>query len=188
VGYKNVASCNYFSYCKYSSLFSRSSLTNNQTKAKLFPVLLLLVVFFSCNEEDLSPEAQVQGKYELIYQDNQGWSDDLFDYVNTFELRSDGTFHREDVTRNLDSDEVLGYRSYGSGTYTLADGEVTFVYEELYIMGVADINYLPKDSLISYGQTDFSESYSILENYKRLEYICLPNSGCGEPQAYTRID
>lgn len=84
-------------------------------KAKLFPILVLLVGLYSCNEEDLSPEAQVQGKYEWIYRDNQAWSDDLFDYVNTFELRSDGTFLREDVTRNLNSDEVLGYRSYGSG-------------------------------------------------------------------------
>jgi hypothetical protein len=157
-------------------------------KAKLFPILVLLVGLYSCNEEDLSPEAQVQGKYEWIYQDNQAWSDDLFDYVNTFELRSDGTFLRENVTKNLNSEEVLGYRSYGSGTYIIAEGAVTFLYEELYLMGVADSNYLPKDSLISHGQTKYSVSYKILDNYKRLEYICLPGANCGAQQAYTRVD
>lgn len=55
-------------------------------------------------------------------------------------------------------------------------------------MGVADINYLPKDSLISHGQTDYSASYWVLDNYKRLEYICLPGANCGGQQVYTRVD
>jgi hypothetical protein len=157
-------------------------------KAKLLPVLLLLLGLFSCNEEDQSPEAKVQGAYEWVYQDNQGWSDDLFDYVNTFELRSDGTFYREDVTKNLDSDEVLGYRAYGKGTYSIADRVVTLVYDDLYTMAVADLNYLPKDQLTLVEWEHPGDSFRIVGDYTQLEQFCLPNANCAGPTIYTRVD
>lgn|SRR5690606_30573424 len=162
--------------------------TNNQMKAKLLPVLLLLLGLFSCNEEDPSPESKVQGAYEWVYQDNQSWSNDLFDYVNTFELKPDGTFYREDVTKNLDSDEVLGYRAYGKGTYSIVDRVVTFVYDDLYIMAVADLNYLPKDQLTLVEWEHPADSFRIVGDYTQLEQFCLPNANCASPIIYSRVD
>jgi hypothetical protein len=147
-------------------------------KAKLFPVLILLISLFSCNEEDLTPEAKLQGSYQSVTEVSGAWGAGRFDYVNTFDFRSDGTFYREDVTRNPGSDEVLGHRMYGSGTYTVIDGIVKILYDELYVMNVVDVNYWPKEGLILTETDGNYEDYSILENYKKLEYVCPPNAFC----------
>lgn len=156
-------------------------------KAKLFPVLVLLVSLFSCNEEDLSPEAKIHGSYQSITEGSGAWGIGRFDYVNTFDFKSDGTFYREDVTRNPGSDEMLGYRMYGSGTYTITDGKVKILYDEMYILNVADVNHWPKEGL-RLTETDGNfEDYAILENYAKLEFICPPNADCA-PWSYIKID
>jgi hypothetical protein len=157
-------------------------------KTKLFPVLMLLLALFSCNEDDLSPEAKVQGAFENIYQSNQAWSDDLFEYVDRIELKSDGSFYMEDVTKNLDTEDVLGYRRYGHGTFTISEGIVTLHYEDSYIMGIEDINYLPKDQLVVFEGEMISEQFTVLENYTQLEYRCPSNAFCGTLPIYEKID
>jgi hypothetical protein len=67
---------------------------------------------------------------------------------------------------------------YGSGTYVVVDGTVKILYDELYIMNVMDVNYWPKEGLILTETDGNYEDYSILENYKKLEYVCPPNAFC----------
>ena len=158
-------------------------------KAKLFPALLLLISLFGCNEEDLSPEAKIQGTYERLLLVNDPSGEKKFDFYDTYELRSDGTFYREDVTRNVGSDEVLGFRTFANGTYTLSDGVVTFHYEDFSSMQIEDIPYLPKEQLTFSDLRDFSDQYKILNNYMQLEYICPSNAMCSSfIPAYTKIN
>ena len=156
-------------------------------KAKLFPVLVLILALFSCNDEDLSPESRVQGAYEYVYQFNQGWGDELFDYVDRIELKSDGSFYKENVTKNLDSDDVLGYRGYSSGTFTVSEGIVTLHFDEVHYMTVADVNYLPKDQLTLLADAS-DMHYKVLENYSQLEFICPSNALCGTLSIFERVE
>ncbi|SEG38641.1 hypothetical protein [Algoriphagus boritolerans] len=159
-------------------------------KAKLLPILMLLFGLISCNDEDFSPEAKIQGTFELVLSViNQSTDEIEFDFYNTYELRSDGTFYREDVTRNVGSDEVLGFRTYGDGTYTISDEIVTFQYENFYSMQIEDIPYLPKDQLTFSESGKNSDQYRVLNNYTQLEYICPSNALCSSIiPPYTKID
>ncbi|HSF52414.1 MAG TPA: hypothetical protein VLA71_01610 [Algoriphagus sp.] len=157
-------------------------------KAKLFPILLLLISLFGCNDENLSPEARIQGRYEYLYQSDQSWGEGLKDYSNTIELRRDGTFYREEVTRNIGSDEMLGYRGYGSGTYTISEGKVELHHEEIYVMGIADLNYVPKSDLMKMELSELPQSYTILNNYTELEYVCPINALCGYLPVYKKLN
>lgn len=114
-------------------------------KAKLFPILLFAVALFSCDEENPSLEAQIAGKYEYAYEDDQTWGGGLKDFVSTIELRADGTYYREEVTKELDSEQILGYRGYSTGTYAIAENTVELISGESYTMDVEDLNYVPKE-------------------------------------------
>ncbi|OOG77476.1 hypothetical protein [Algoriphagus sp. A40] len=157
-------------------------------KAKLFPILLLLISLFGCNDENLSPEAKVRGSYESVFRGSGSWGFGLYDFVNTFHLRADGGFYREGVTKDAESGDLLGYTNYASGTYTISDGVVSLYYDEFYSMGIADIDFIPKEELTTYEIEGYFEQYAVSENYKQLESICPSNANCGAPQVYTRID
>jgi len=157
-------------------------------KAKLFPVLLLLISLFGCNEEDLSPKARVQGTYEFLYEINQSGGQGLQNFARTIELRADGTFFKQDITRNISSGEVLGYRGYSSGTYTIEDGKVKLQHEEIYSRYLADLNYVPKEELQNSGLDGYFELYTILNNYSELEVVCPSLAYCGELHIYKKLN
>lgn len=163
-------------------------LANTQMNAKLFPVLLLLLIYSSCSDEDSSPEAKVQGTYESLLTGSSGSHEEKFDFYDTFELRSDGTFYREDVTRKVGLDEVLGFRTIANGTYTISDGIVSFHYENFYSKQIEDLPYFPKDQLNFSDSWDYPDHYRVLNNYTQLEYICPSNAMCGWLPNYTKID
>lgn len=164
-------------------------------KAKLFPILLLCLGLFSCNDEDPSPEAKVQGTYVSLLTGRSGSGEEEFDFYDSFELRSDGTFYQEDATRNVDSDEALGYRTIANGTYTISDGVVTLHYEDFYSMQIEDVPYLPKDQLTFSDMRGYINpfgniyQYRVLNNYTQLQYICPSNALCSSNlPIYTKID
>lgn len=157
-------------------------------KAKLIPILVLFISLFSCNDEELSPEAKIRGTYEFIYEINQSGGQSLQDFARTIELRVDGTFYKEDVTRNISSGEVLGYRGYSSGTYTIEDGKVELLHEEVYSRNQADLKYVPKEELQKSGLDGYSEMYTILNNYSELEVVCPSLAYCGVLHIYKKLD
>lgn len=157
-------------------------------KAKLSPILFLIFGLFSCNGEDLIPEAKIQGKYEFLYEINQSGGQGLQDFARIIELKADGTFYKENVTRNISSGEVLGYRGYSSGIYTIEDGKVELLHEEVYSRNQADLNYVPKEELPKSELDGYSEMYTILNNYSGLEVVCPSLGYCGELHIYKKID
>jgi hypothetical protein len=163
-------------------------LTDNQMKAKLIPILLFAVALFSCDEENPRLEAQIAGKYEFAYEDDQTWGGGVKDFVSTIELRADGTYYREEVTKELDSEEVLGYRGYSNGTYTIAETTVELISGESYTMDVEDLNYVPKEDLAKVEPEESSHSFTILGDFSGLEYVCPSNAFCGSLPVYTRLD
>lgn len=155
-------------------------------KTKLFPVLLLLISLFGCNDE--SPEARIRGGYESVFRGSGSWGVGLYDFVNTVHLRADGGFYWEGVTKDAESGDLLGYTSYARGTYALSEGVVSLYYDEYYSMGIADIDFMPKEELTFHEMEGYSQQYAVSDNYKQLESICPFNADCGPPQIYTRID
>lgn len=154
--------------------------TNMRTMKKyLLLILTIPFLFSSCADDEPSPEARIAGTYESVTQGNLGWGTEKFDFVGTLEFKSDGTYTFEEVTKNIGEDEVLGYRAYGNGSYTIEGNQVTIITEESFILGVADLNYLPKSDLVAYqfDSPPFAK-YEITEDFKKLTNGCGPLENC----------
>lgn len=158
-------------------------------KTNLLSLIVLIVVIFSCKDvEEPSPNARLEGTYEYKSEGNMGWGDNKFNFVNLLKFKSDGTVSGEEYTTEIGSDEILGYRGYFLGTYTITDGKVTISYDKSYSMGIADINYMAKEELTLYEGTIYRVDYSIAADYSQLSYICPPNAFCISAVVYDRMD
>lgn len=157
-------------------------------KKYILLILVIPILFSSCADEEPSPESKITGIYERITQGNLGWGSEQFDFVGTLDFKNDGTFTFEEVTKNIGGDEILGYRAYGYGTYTIENNKVTIVKNEAYAQGVADSNYQPKSELVLY-QFDPPNSliFGITEDYKTLTSGCGPLENC-LVLTYTRVE
>ncbi|WP_339699498.1 hypothetical protein [Algoriphagus aquimarinus] len=156
-------------------------------KTKLLPLFALFVILFSCkDDEEISPNAKIEGKYVSSVEIET--SGDKLDLVNTLEFNSDGTFYAENYTTETGKDEILGYRSYYNGTYSIIDGKVTLQWQDYYTMNFFDIYYLPKADLTLSDGMDYSSNYDINENYTQLSFICPPNAYCIASAPYVKIN
>ena len=157
-------------------------------KTRLLPLVALFLLIFSCKDvEEPSPNSRIEGTYEFTSEGNMGWGEDSFRFVNRIQFNSDGTVTGEDYTTEVDSDDILGYRGYFTGTYTIVDGEVTISYDKLYYMNLMDANYIPKEDLVLSEGTDFIPEYEIAEDYSKLLLLCSPYSNC-TVVSYLRVD
>lgn len=158
-------------------------------KKKLFPFIVLAITIFSCKDvADPSPNLRIEGTYERTSEGNMGWGEAMFNFVDLLEFKSDGTVRGESYTTEIGSEEILGFREYFSGTYSVADGKVTISYNESFHMGIADINYMPKEELTLSQGTGLSNEYAIAEDYSELIYICPFNAACMVTLPYVRVD
>ncbi|WPR75833.1 lipocalin family protein [Algoriphagus sp. NG3] len=158
-------------------------------KAKLLPLIALAMLLFSCKDvADPSPNLRIEGMYERNSEGNLGWGEGKFSFVDQLEFKSNGTVSGESYTTEIGSEEILGYRAYFLGTYSIEDGKVVISYDDSYHMGTADINYMPKEELTFYGETDFIMEYAVVEDYSELFEICPFNAACLEPVPYMRVD
>lgn len=114
------------------------------------------------------------------------WLGDKVNFVNTLVFRSDGTFSSENYTTAIGSDQILGYRGYFSEIYTIVNERVTIYYNEWFTMGIADINYVPKNNL-RFEEGNYIVGYAIQKNYTQLSYICPEDPEC-KPESYIKIN
>lgn len=150
-------------------------------RTKLLTLITIATLFFSCKEvEDPSPNSKIEGNYKHIFEGNLGWGSENFRLISILKFNSDGTVNGEHFTTKLDSDEVLGYRGYFSGLYSVSKDKVTISYDESYIMGIPDIYYMPKEELIFNQNEGYSIEYYISEDYSQLSSSkgCQPNDNC----------
>lgn len=158
-------------------------------KTRLLPLVALVMLLFSCKDvEEPSPNLRIEGAYERTSQGNMGWGEDMFNFVDLLEFKSDGTVSGKSYTTEIGSEEILGYRAYFSGVYSIVDGKVAISYNESYQMGMADVNYMPKEGLTLYERADYSEEYAVDDDYSELTYICPFNAACMVPVPYVRVD
>jgi hypothetical protein len=78
-------------------------------KSGILPFIALIFILFSCNDdEELSPTAKVQGKYESSAELSSSWGLTTYIFVNSLELKSDGTVYGEGITLDVETEELLG--------------------------------------------------------------------------------
>ncbi|PZX60379.1 hypothetical protein LV84_00655 [Algoriphagus ratkowskyi] len=158
-------------------------------KTKLFPLFALFFILFSCKDDDeISPNAKIEGKYRYSSEGNMSWIDKTFNFVDVMEFKSDGTVTGESYTTDLGSDKILGYRGYFSGTYSIVNGKVTITYQESYHMNIEDVNYLPKADLTLSSVDDYYSDFSIAEDYSALSFICPSNAFCTTLPIFNKIN
>lgn len=156
-------------------------------KSKLLPLFALALLIFSCKDvEEPSPNSRIEGKYVSTVEIEM--TGGKLDLVNTLDLKSDGTFSSENYTTKADEDDILGYRSYYNGTYTIVDGKVTLRWQDYYTMNFFDIYYMSKADLTLSEGSGFNSDYLIEENYTQLSFICPPNAYCTASTPYVKIN
>lgn len=157
-------------------------------KSRIPTLFALIFILFSCKEdEELTPSAKLQGKYESSAELPSSWGFTNYIYVNSLEFKSDGTVYGEGTTLNIETEELLGYRYYINGTYTVIDGIVTVKYQDFYSMGIADIEFMEKDKLMAIDDIE-NGVYAIQEDYTQLNYMCSTFPDCGIMQLYIKVE
>ncbi|PZX56513.1 hypothetical protein [Algoriphagus chordae] len=156
-------------------------------KTQLLPLIALLLILFSCKDvEEPSPNSRIEGKYVSTVEIEM--TGGKLDLVNTLNLKSDGTFYAENYTTEAGKDEILGYRSYFNGTYTIVDEKVTLEWKESYTMNFFDIYYMPKADLTLSDGNEFIADYAIEEDYTQLSFMCPPNAFCTSQEVYLKTN
>jgi len=157
-------------------------------KAKLLAIFALVIVLSSCRDvEELPPNVLIEGTFQSNAEVGAGWGTGKFNYENTLKFNSNGTVYAEGVTKDLETGEVLGYRFYYTGTFSIVDENVQIIPDEYFHMNVADIDYLPKEDLLSHQEVVYTENYNIAENFTKLTYFC-PDNECGTGIPYFKLD
>jgi hypothetical protein len=156
-------------------------------KVYLFTIPILVFLLISCDEsEEIDPNLRIAGKYQYTVEGNMTFSEEKFNFVNTFEFQPDGNFLAEDYTTAVGSDVKLGYRGHYSGIYVIVNGELTLFYTYQRILDVENVNYASKDELGFRGE-QFKDEYAIEDDFKSLNYICSERVDCvGLP--YKRVE
>jgi hypothetical protein len=92
-------------------------------KVYLFTIPILVLLLISCDKsEEIDPNLRIAGKYQYTVEGNMTFSEEKFNFVNTFEFQPDGNFLAEDYTTAAGSDVKLGYRGHYSGIYVIVNG------------------------------------------------------------------
>ncbi|RAI92040.1 hypothetical protein [Algoriphagus yeomjeoni] len=157
-------------------------------KRQLYPLIALVLLIFSCKDvEEPSPNSQIEGRYVSTVEIEIAAGVKL-DLVNTLDFKSDGTFSSENYTTEADDDDILGYRSYYNGTYTIAEGKVTLKWQDYYAMNYFDIYYMPKADLTLADGNEYYSDYAIEENYTQLSFMCPPNAFCTSQEVYVKAN
>lgn len=153
----------------------------------MLTLFALLLIIFSCKDDDeISPNAKIEGKYVSTVEIEA--SVGKLDLVNTLDLKSDGTFYAENYTTEAGKDDILGYRSYFNGTYTIIGEKVTFEWKKSYTMNFYDIYYMPKADLKLSDGNEFNAEYAIELDFTQLTFICPPNAYCATSTPYVKIN
>ncbi|EAZ83067.1 hypothetical protein ALPR1_12640 [Algoriphagus machipongonensis] len=159
------------------STFNKSFLL----KTNLLAFILIATLIFSCKDVgEPSPNSRIEGTYQHSLQGKFGWEDKEYRYVNILKFKPDGTVNGENYTTEVGSDEILGYRGYFSGFYSISEGKVTISYDEIYRLDYTDITYVAKESLSLIQNEDNSVEYFISEDFSKLfsSKSCQPNENC----------
>jgi hypothetical protein len=156
-------------------------------KVHLLAIPILIFMLISCNEsEEIDPNLRIAGKYQYTVEGNMTFSDERFNFVNTFEFQPDGTFISEDYTTAAGSDVILGLRGLYSGIYLIVNGELTLFYSYQLVINVEDLNYVSREKLGFRGGQSKDE-YAIEDDFKSFNYICSERVNCvGLP--YKRVE
>ena len=153
-----------------------------RTNILLFFILVLSV---SCRDVgEISPYQRIEGNYTYAFEVTS-WGGTAYILENKFSFKADGTFSREDLTFDAETNEVLGYSSIYSGTYSFSDMNLIVNYSDPLIMALTDIYYMPKEGL-EVMEGNFTDTYSISDDFSRLIYICPSTPYCGPDRPFLK--
>jgi len=154
-------------------------------KTRILISLSFLTLLFSClKEEELSPNANMEGKWEQIFEVNG-----LFEGYHILEFKQDGTFTGEMMARKLGTGEIIGYRGVFNGSYEVNGEKLTLTEEVLFTRdfddpSILDDNvFVPKEALIPNSNTS-EIYYRIANGFSELKFIC-PEGSEGECIEFT---
>lgn len=163
-------------------------------KTRILMSLIFLAVFFSCQEnEEVSPYAKMEGRWEQIFDVNG-----LYEGYHIFEFKEDGTYIGEMAARTLDTKELIGYRGIEEGLYVIDENKITLTRTKGFSRDVNDPSFVddnspfptfvPKDALIPHSEPQ-EIYYWIADDFSELRFICPENSAdyCVEFTTYVKV-
>ena len=163
-------------------------------KIRILMSLTFLTIFFSCQEnEEVSPYAKMEGRWEQIFDVNG-----LYEGYHIFEFSEDGTYIGEMAARTLDTKELIGYRGVEEGLYVINENKITLTRTKGFSRDVNDPSFVDdnspfptfvqKDALIPDNRPQ-EIYYWIADDFSELRFICPENSAdwCIEFTTYVKV-
>ncbi|MEB2786395.1 hypothetical protein [Algoriphagus persicinus] len=160
-------------------------------KIKSLLTFSLVILLLSCQEdEDPNPNSRMEGRWEQTFE-----VFNLYESYHILEFKEDGTFHGEMMARDIETNQLIGYRGIFDGSYQVNGNILTFTEEVLLGRDLSDPaviddnSFVPKEELIPYSNTS-EISYRIVKDFSELNFICPEDdiSGCIEFTTYIKVD
>lgn len=129
-------------------------------KLHTLPLLFILLIAGSCQEDQDTLPASVLGTWEMVEYNDYIQLDD----VATYDFKADGTYSYSTSLRESDNDLDLGYNFLQTGTFRSEDNVLQLTIDELfYEPHRGQKLYYTREELVS-GQVEPNDGYTL--NYE----------------------
>ena len=155
-------------------------------KVKLLTLFALGLFFFSCTtEEDIDPEVLTQSQWMNVVEGTT--ADRPYEYVFSIEFEPNGKVYSEAFFRDLETNQLIGFREYLTGSFQIINGNIVVSILELYTIQGSDDMYLGKEELSIVDGENLSRVF-VLRNKNTELHTIMPPLSSSLGMIYYRVD
>ncbi|SFU12142.1 hypothetical protein SAMN04489724_4077 [Algoriphagus locisalis] len=152
--------------------------------------LLLICVFVTligCKDsEEITPERLLAGSWSRV-KDSGGFS-----FLDSFEIKEDGSVFGTSIVRELGSEDTIGYLREVYGSYFVEEISTSKLklimeFDTYLITSSTDFPFGTKDQLVPAEVSGVSE-FIIEDDFSTLAFICLSTDDCLENPPYKKVE
>ncbi|KYG73195.1 hypothetical protein [Roseivirga echinicomitans] len=147
--------------------------------------LILICALSSCDLEDTKTDTTIENLLLARWANTDGNSAFVYTFL------SDGTFWSARVITSPSTNEVVDYRYYATGVFTLEDNELSLFFQKIYEHDDSQVQYPNPTDLTLTGQT--SEGFATISfknDNQKLTFTfqpCAPNENCATEISFERV-
>ncbi|MCE7056206.1 hypothetical protein LZF95_16095 [Algoriphagus sp. AGSA1] len=142
-------------------------------KAKLSTLIAFGLLLFGCNtDNEINPEVLTQSQWRNVIEDTA--SGQPYDYVSSIRFEADGKVYSEVFLRDLETEDVIGFREYFTGSFQITNGKIEVAIQELYTIQGSDEFYLDKEELSLDDRTTLTREFQLRNKNSELHTVMPP--------------
>ncbi|MEB2775926.1 hypothetical protein SYJ56_11455 [Algoriphagus sp. D3-2-R+10] len=153
---------------------------------KLFSLIAIAFFLFSCKDDDeVNPEVLTQNQWQNVVENTS--ADRPYEYVFSIEFEPNGKVYSEAFFRDLETNELIGFREYLTGSFQIINGNIMVSILELYTIQGSDDMYLDKEELSIVDGENLSRVFELRNKNTELHTI-MPLYASSLGIIYYRVD